>query len=76
MDNCAQAIENKESVAQAIENKESVDAIYLDFKKAFDSVPHVRLVQKIKSYGLKGKLSSWIEAFLSNRTQKVLVEGE
>ena len=71
-----QLLEVMDNWTQAMENHESVDAIYLDFRKAFDSVPHARLVQKIKSYGLTGKLSSWIEAFLSNRTQQVLVEAE
>ena len=52
-----------------------VDSIYLDFAKAFDSVPHKRLLQKLKAYGITGKLLKWIEEFLSNRTQTVLVDG-
>ena len=71
-----QLLEVMDNWTQAIEDHESIDTIYLDFRKAFDSVPHGRLVQKLKSYGLKGKVLSWIEAFLSNRTQQVLVEGE
>ena len=53
-----------------------VDAIYFDFKKAFDMVPHKRLMAKLKSYGVKGKLLNWIEEFLTGRQQCVIVNGE
>jgi len=50
-----------------------VDAIYLDLQKAFDSVPHRRLIHKLRGYGVQGKLLSVIDSFLSNRTQYVKV---
>ena len=53
-----------------------VDAIYLDFAKAFDTVPHSRLLGKLRSYGICGNILKWIEAFLRNRTQVVKVNGE
>ena len=53
-----------------------VDAIYLDFAKAFDTVPHSRLLGKLKSYGINGNILKWIETFLRNRTQIVKVNGE
>ena len=52
------------------------DAILLDFSKAFDRVPHQRLLRKLEFYGIRGKTNSWIKSFLMNRTQQVLVEGE
>ena len=52
------------------------DAIYLDFVKAFDTVPHLRLIGKLKSFGIKGDILNWIRAFLSGRTQVVKVNGE
>ena len=52
-----------------------VDAAYLDFKKAFDSVPHKRLMSKLRGYGVNGKLFSWIEDFLSDREQYVTING-
>ena len=52
-----------------------VDVAYLDFQKAFDSVPHQRLLRKVEAYGIKGGLRDWIEAFLSERKQRVKVNG-
>ena len=52
-----------------------VDCIYLDFAKAFDTVPHKRLLNKLKAYRISGDLLKWIEAFLSGRTQAVKVNG-
>ena len=52
-----------------------VDAIYLDFEKAFDKVPHHRLLSKLKAYGIEGNLLRWIKEYLTERTQVVLVNG-
>ena len=46
-----------------------VDAIYLDFRKAFDSVPHVELLSKLRSSGITGNLWRWFKAYLTNRLQ-------
>ena len=56
----------------AIDVGNPVDAIYLDFKKAFDSVPHKRLI--LAAYGVTGKIPRWIETFLTNRKQRMCVE--
>ncbi len=52
-----------------------VDVIYTDFIKAFDSVPHKRLLTKLKAYGITGKIHSWISAFLLGRKQRMAVHG-
>ena len=52
-----------------------VDSIYLDFSKAFDTVPHRRLLGKLESYGIQGKILAWIKSFLQDRTQQVVVNG-
>ena len=52
-----------------------LDVIYLDLAKAFDSVPHRRLLLKLKSYGVSGRFLSWIESFLLDRSQWVMVAG-
>jgi len=52
-----------------------LDVIYLDLAKAFDSVPHRRLLLKLKLYGVSGRFLSWIESFLLDRSQRVMVAG-
>lgn len=71
----SQMLETLEDWTKILEGNAPVDAIYLDFRKAFDAVPHERLLHKLKGYGVGGKLLSWIRAFLSNRQQRVVVEG-
>ena len=53
-----------------------IDVVYFDLMKAFDKVPHLKLQQKIEAYGITDKASRWIKSFLSNRRQRVLVNGE
>ena len=53
----------------------TIDDINMDFQKAFDSVPHKRLLGKLRSYGITGDVHMWLEAFLSNRKQRVQVNG-
>ena len=52
-----------------------VDVILLDFAKAFDKVPHVRLLHKLDHYGVRGNIKRWIQSFLSNRMQQVFLDG-
>lgn len=54
----------------------SVDSIYLDFAKAFDSVPHKRLLLKLEGYGVGGRVLGWIKDFLMGRRQRVMIAGE
>ena len=53
----------------------TIDAVYLDFMKAFDKVPHKRLMHKLSSHGIGGQAHSWIESFLTGRTQRVKVDS-
>ena len=64
-----------EFVTNQLDHKTPVDAIYLDFSKAFDKVPHKRLLLKLKGIGIKGQLLEWISDWLSNRSQQVQVKG-
>ena len=61
--------------AKGINFRSQTDVILLDFSKAFDSVPHERLLVKLDFYGIRGKMLNWIRAFLTNRKQKVSVNG-
>ena len=58
-----------------LDNDTSVDAAYLDFRKAFDTVPHQRLITKLKSYNIQGRILNWIISFLSNRSQFVKINN-
>ena len=49
--------------------------IYLDFAKAFDKVPHERLLYKLEKFGIRGKLLLWIRSWLCKRFQRVYLEG-
>ena len=52
-----------------------VDSVYLDFAKAFDTVPHRRLLGKLKAYGIEESILNWVQASLEGRTQEVMVNG-
>ena len=68
-----QLLEVMNDLTCSMDNGYDIDILYLDFKKAFDSVPHERLIIKLKAYGITGQVLRWISAFLSNRTQQVRV---
>ena len=51
------------------------DLIIMDFAKAFDKVPHKRLLYKLEYYGIRNDTLQWISAWLSGRTQKVVLDG-
>ena len=52
-----------------------MDDAYLDFGKAFDSMPHERLIYKLRDNGIGGKLLDWIHAFLVGLHQRVVIQG-
>ena len=54
----------------------SIDCVYMDYQKAFDTVPHKRLHSKLTSYGINEQLIAWIDSSISNRVQQVGVNGE
>ena len=68
-------LESLESCLNCLENRSTMDVFYLDYSKAFDRVPHVRLLSKLKSYGINDKLLEWIRSFLSDRRQTVKLGG-
>jgi len=62
-------------VSDSMDSGTTVDTIYLDFAKAFDKVPHGRLLSKLEKYGISGQLLQWIKAWLCGRSQRVCLEG-
>ena len=63
-----------DDLARGLNDKQQIDAILLDFSKALVHVPHQRLLLKLKHYGVLGNILSWIEDFLSARTQEIIIE--
>ena len=53
-----------------------VDVIYLDFQKAFGKVPHQRLIRKLKSHGMGNGIINWVEQWITDSRQRVVVDGE
>ena len=64
------------TVIEDYDENSAADIIYLDFQKAFDTVPHKRLIKKLKAHGIDGKVADWIEDWLKDRKQRVVIEGE
>ncbi len=65
-----------EMVTKAYDQSTPFDVVYLDLAKAFDKVPHSKLIAKLGSYGIQGKVLDWITNWLTNRKQRVVLNGE
>ena len=65
-----------ESLTALVDDGLAVDVLYLDFAKAFDKVPHARLIAKCRGMGIGGKVLSWVEEWLSGRQQRVVLNGK
>ena len=61
---------------QTIESKNFTDCIYMDYQKAFDKVPHNRLISKLKAYKFNAELLDWVQSYLKDRSQFVEVNGK
>ena len=60
------------SLTACIDNKVNIDTVYLDLAKAFDKVPHQRLLSKLKAHGVDGLVCNWIKAWLADSNACVL----
>ena len=65
-----------EDLARNASAGKQTDLVLLDFSKAFDKVNHSKLIWKLHQYGIRVKALGWIRAFLGNRSQSVILEGE
>lgn len=69
-------LETYDAILDILDEGAPVDVLLFDFKKAFDSVPHFRLLSKLEGLGIKGKVLDVIRDFLTDRTMQVSVEGQ
>ena len=72
----SQLLVTTQDISANLDEGEQIDAILLDFSKAFDKVPHQRQLLKLRHYGIGESTLQWIQSFLSDRSQQVLVEGQ
>ena len=63
------------NIIQSLENNSEVDAVALDFQKAFDVVPHDKLMSKFSELNIDKTVILWVQSFLQGRTQCVMVNG-
>lgn len=71
-----QLISTVDDFANCLKSKQQIDAILLDFSKAFDKVDHQGLLSKLEHLGIRHSLLNWTQSFLLGRNQKVTVEGK
>lgn len=60
---------------ESLDDRQQIDAVYTDFQKAFDKIDHKLLLNKIAYNGIRGDLLRWFISYITNRTQKVVVDG-
>ena len=68
-------LEFMERALRCLDEGDPVDVLFFDLQKAFDKVPHRRLLFKLHRLGIQGKLLKWIEEWLRGRTQRVVMNG-
>ena len=74
---CAtQLLEVYHQIGERLDHASQTDILFLDLSKAFDSVSHTLLMHKLQSFGINCKLLEWLRSYLSNRRQRVVLEGE
>jgi len=64
-----------DQVTRLVDEEKAVDVVCLDFSKAFDTVPHSILLEKLAAHGLGGCTLHWIKNWLNGRAQRVVVNG-
>ena len=69
-------LEYLEDLTKLVDQGHAVDIVYLDFAKAFNKVPHRRLMMKCQGLGISGKVLAWITEWLQDRKQRVVLNGK
>ena len=63
-------------MTKGVDEGSPINIIYLDYQKAFDKVPHQRIIFKLKSHGIGISIINWIQQWLTDRRQRGVVDGE
>ena len=71
----AQLLNSVEDLSRRIDRRQTTKLLILDFSKAFDTVPHRRLLHKLQHYGVTRKTNEWIKSWLCQRQQRVVRDG-
>ena len=71
----SQLLVTVQEIVKRLATGSQVDIILLDFAKAFDKVPHSRLLHKLEYYEIDQATIKWIKSFLENRNQNVVLDG-
>ena len=64
-----------EAITNGIDNKEYTVGVFIDLKKAFDTIDHKLLLQKMDRYGVRGVANMWLESYLQDRNQYVHIDN-
>ena len=70
-----QLLQYVHNLATSLDAGEQIDNIYLDTEKAFDRVPHEKLLYKLEYLGFRNPLLHWISDYLTNRPHRVSIDG-
>ena len=62
-------LETVDTISEAMDNKKTTVGVFIDLSKAFDTVNHKILLQKLENYGLRGSILKWFTSYLENRQQ-------
>ena len=71
----SQLLTTAQDLLTSFDKNKQVDVAVLDFSKAFDTVPHNKLLHKLYHFGIQGPLLSWLRCFLTRRSMQVVLEG-
>ena len=71
-----QLLSTIEDVTKNLDDGAEIDLQIFDFSKAFDKVPHQRLLLKLHYYGIQGKTLTWINSWLTERSQRIVMDAE
>lgn len=68
-----QLLEYFEKLEDAVDSEDHIDVVNLDYRKAFDAVPHLRLLEKVRTGEIGGDIVRWIKSLLGGRVQRVAI---